>query len=316
MKAILFFSVCMIIPFISLTQIVQSDTVICKGDSIILDAQMNFPFQIFNQTQSVNSNWTIGPSVTANKPYLVKVSGLYSMWSNCLNSLDAAFMYNTGCGLTNCAPYNGTINSNWIIQGFAGIRPDNDVCGGINNEYVYSLTPTTSTLLFSFNDNAPGDNSGSLTFQIEQVEPDSLVWSTGQNTPSILISPGISTTYYCTFYYGNQSVTDSVLVTVNEGFTFVQNETGFDSYTWAINGQTYTESGQYSYSIDSNTGCDSVYTLNLTLSYTGIDELSNQQDIRIVKIFDVNGLETEHKPNTILLLLFSDGHVERRYLME
>lgn len=47
--------------------------------------------------------------------------------------------------------------------------------------------------------------------------------------------------------------------------------TAIDSYT--LNNQTYTQSGTYTQIIPNAAGCDSTITLNLTLSFSGIDEL-------------------------------------------
>jgi hypothetical protein len=53
-----------------------------------------------------------------------------------------------------------------------------------------------------------------------------------------------------------------------------QTQTALDAYTWPVNNQTYTQSGTYSDTLVNAAGCDSIVTLNLTLSYTGINELS------------------------------------------
>lgn len=53
-----------------------------------------------------------------------------------------------------------------------------------------------------------------------------------------------------------------------------QTQTALDTYTWPLNNQTYTQSGTYSDTLVNAAGCDSIVTLNLTLSYTGINELS------------------------------------------
>jgi hypothetical protein len=50
-------------------------------------------------------------------------------------------------------------------------------------------------------------------------------------------------------------------------------QSALDSYT--LNGTTYTQSGTYTQVIPNAAGCDSTITLNLTLSYTGLDELSD-----------------------------------------
>jgi hypothetical protein len=54
-----------------------------------------------------------------------------------------------------------------------------------------------------------------------------------------------------------------------------QTQTALDSYTWSVNGQTYTQSGTYTQVIPNAAGCDSTITLNLVLDYTGIKELEN-----------------------------------------
>jgi hypothetical protein len=51
-----------------------------------------------------------------------------------------------------------------------------------------------------------------------------------------------------------------------------QNQTALDSYTWPVNGQTYTQGGTYTATLPNAAGCDSIVTLNLTLSFTGINE--------------------------------------------
>ena len=53
-----------------------------------------------------------------------------------------------------------------------------------------------------------------------------------------------------------------------------QTQSALDTYTWPVNNQTYTQSGTYSDTLVNAAGCDSIVTLNLTLSYTGINELS------------------------------------------
>ena len=53
-----------------------------------------------------------------------------------------------------------------------------------------------------------------------------------------------------------------------------QTQTALNTYTWPLNNQTYTQSGTYSDTLVNAAGCDSIVTLNLTLSYTGINELN------------------------------------------
>jgi hypothetical protein len=68
------------------------------------------------------------------------------------------------------------------------------------------------------------------------------------------------------------SNSDEVVVTVNEATASTLTESAMDSYT--LNGQTYTQSGTYTQVITNAAGCDSTITLNLTLSFTGLNELA------------------------------------------
>jgi uncharacterized delta-60 repeat protein len=83
-----------------------------------------------------------------------------------------------------------------------------------------------------------------------------------------------STTYTVTGTDANNcSNTDDVIVTVNEHTTATQTQSALDSYTWPVNGQTYSSSGTYTATIPNASGCDSTITLNLTLNFTGISEM-------------------------------------------
>ncbi|MBP6091544.1 MAG: T9SS type A sorting domain-containing protein, partial [Crocinitomicaceae bacterium] len=67
---------------------------------------------------------------------------------------------------------------------------------------------------------------------------------------------------------------DTVTVFVSEASSSSLTQTALDAYTWPVNNQTYTQSGTYSDTLVNAAGCDSIVTLNLTLNYTGINELS------------------------------------------
>ncbi len=68
-------------------------------------------------------------------------------------------------------------------------------------------------------------------------------------------------------------------LTINQPSSSTQNQISLDSYTWTVNNQTYTQSGTYTAVIPNAAGCDSTITLNLTLSFTGIDEQENSKII-------------------------------------
>ena len=102
--------------------------------------------------------------------------------------------------------------------------------------------------------------------------------------------------------------TDTVVVTVLENAVSTLTQTALDSYT--LNGQTYTQSGTYTQTVPAANGCDSTITLNLTLNFTGLDELGTGAKI-LVKVTDLNGKIIPRRKNTIMLFIYEDGTVER-----
>jgi hypothetical protein len=107
--------------------------------------------------------------------------------------------------------------------------------------------------------------------------------------------------------------TDTVVVTVLENATSTLTQTALDSYT--LNGQTYTQSGTYIQTLTAANGCDSTITLNLTLNFTGMDELGTGAK-KLVKITDLNGKIIPRRKNTLMLFIYEDGTVERVVEME
>jgi hypothetical protein len=67
---------------------------------------------------------------------------------------------------------------------------------------------------------------------------------------------------------------DTVSVTVNQNSSATLNETGLDSVN--VNGIWYNQNGQYTQVIPNAAGCDSTITINVSLSFTGVSELSGQ----------------------------------------
>ena len=69
-------------------------------------------------------------------------------------------------------------------------------------------------------------------------------------------------------------VTESLNLTINQSTSSSISQTALDSYTWPVNNQTYTTTGAYTAVIPNAAGCDSTITLNLTMSFTDINDLS------------------------------------------
>ena len=76
-----------------------------------------------------------------------------------------------------------------------------------------------------------------------------------------------------TSMYGCDSIVTLTVKVMNIFATTVE-ATACDSYTWALNGMTYTASGNYDHTIPAVNSCDSVVTLALTIksATTGVDE--------------------------------------------
>ena len=91
--------------------------------------------------------------------------------------------------------------------------------------------------------------------------------------------------------------------------TSSQTQTALDTYTWPVNNQTYTQSGTYSDTLVNAAGCDSIVTLNLTLSYTGINEINSSSLVispnPTAGSFSLRGLE---KLGTITSLRIMDNN--------
>jgi hypothetical protein len=71
--------------------------------------------------------------------------------------------------------------------------------------------------------------------------------------------------------------TIQLALTVNNSSASTQTTAELDSYTWPVNGQTYTQSGVYTTVIPNSKGCDSTITLNLSLEFSGISELNGKE---------------------------------------
>ena len=144
----------------------------------------------------------------------------------------------------------------------------------------------------------------------------SYLWSTGESAQSITVTPSITTTYSLQTTGNGNVNNDSVVITIAPPTSSSQTQSAMDSYTWPVNGQTYTLSGTYSDTLVNAAGCDSIVTLNLTMSYTGIEEMNPSSSKKPLLITDLSGKETPFRKNTVLLFIYEDGTVERVYVTE
>lgn len=95
----------------------------------------------------------------------------------------------------------------------------------------------------------------------------SYLWSTGDTTASITVTPTRTTTYTVTVSTPGgcaDTVEHTIVVGASSNEEISQN--ACDSYEW--NGHTYTQSGDYTFVYPMPGGCDSVVILHLTVDHT------------------------------------------------
>lgn len=87
---------------------------------------------------------------------------------------------------------------------------------------------------------------------------------------------------------GDCPVQKNLNLVVNHPAATAIEQTVCDTYTWAVSGETYTESGAYPYTLATTKGCDSVVTLNLTVNYqnTGVETVTACDNY----VWDLNGV--------------------------
>ena len=279
--------------------ILQNDATICKGDSISLSVGIPQPTNLLidSITIRMDSVWDYYfTSLDTTRNYLLKVNGL---WANCCAHLN----YDVAFGGITWSSISPVIwNSSAIYFHMDGLpfpRPTPDVYT-TSHQYDYPLSPLKDSIKISFYDNPTTDNIGALRFRLFQlIDPSSLtyLWSTGDTTSSISVSPDSTTTYYVTISNGIHSCVDSVTVTVNNPqFQFAQDSvsgcdtvtvnagSGWSAYAWS-SGDTnqsvsFTNTGMKVLTVTDSIGCtatDSIYVTVNTYVTTAISDTSCDQ---------------------------------------
>jgi hypothetical protein len=125
---------------------------------------------------------------------------------------------------------------------------DANGCSASNSTFVDGVAPTSGT--------------------DTQTACDSFIWIDGVN----YTTSNNSATHILTNSVGCDSVI-TLDLTINNSTSNSSTETACDSYTWAVNGQTYSASGTYTNVSTIANGCDHTETLNLTINNpsTGTD---------------------------------------------
>jgi len=210
-------------------------------------------------------------------------SGFLSKLTNCttnntttqINSCNSYLWTQTGQTYTNPGTYYDTLqNANGcdsIITLVLTITPssNNTTTATACDSYVWNGTTYTTSGVYTGTTANCVTESLNLTITPSSTNTttaaacDSYVWNGITYTASGVYT---GTTANC--------VTESLNLTINPSTSSSISQTALDSYTWPVNNLTYTTTGAYTVVIPNASGCDSTITLNLTMSFTGINELS------------------------------------------
>jgi hypothetical protein len=162
--------------------------------------------------------------------------------------------------------YGGSGND----QGSSCVR-DND-----GNIYIVGST-TSSTIISSFGAHQStyyGGGFDAFAAKFSDCPPAAAVTETACDTYTWALN---GTTYTSSGTYTHVgtnasgcTLTTTLNLTINNSTTATVNQTACDSYTWALNGTTYTTSGSYTHVGTNAVGCPLTTTLNLTINTVNV----------------------------------------------
>ena len=262
-----------------------NDTVVCGGATILLNATGA-------QNYTWNNGVANGQSFQVNATSTFVVSGISAAGCTAQDSLEvivnAIPNINAGQDIYTCQGQAVTLNAvgginlqwnNGIQDGvpFVPVSNGTYIVTGMSNDGCYG----SDTLVLNYG-NLPDLNAGpdqNICFGQEVTLTGAggifMYWNNGV-ADGIPFVPQTSNNYVLTGASPEGCVsTDTVWVNVNDANSASITVNAIDSYT--INGQTYTASGTYTQVLTNAAGCDSLLTINLTLDFTGIANLDNQE---------------------------------------
>jgi hypothetical protein len=256
------------------------DMTVCKGDTIALSG---------SGTGANTYNWNMG--ITNNNPFVINTTTTYTYTAvgpyGC-TAYDQVVVtvnqpqVNAGANQTVCGGTAVTLTG----TGSTAFSWDNNVSNGTpftpDSTKTYTVSGTDANGCYGTDQvvvtvNTPLISAGSDvticsgdSLQLAATGVQSPVWN-NNIIDNQLFAPITTATYQVNGTDVNGCAgTDQVTVVVNPTATTVINEVTLGNYT--LNGQTYTQSGTYTQTLTSQNGCDSIITLNLSISGVGIGE--------------------------------------------
>jgi len=143
---------------------------------------------------------------------------------------------------------------------------------GIYTEVLTNQVGLDSTVTLNLTINQPTTGSETIS------SCDSYTWSTNGQS----YTQSGQYTEILTNQYGCDS-TATLDLTINQPTSGSETITSCNSYTWNSNGQTYSQTGQYTTVLTNSSGCDSTVTLDLTIDtvnnlITQLDDITLEAD--------------------------------------
>ena len=219
------------------------------------------------------NNVTVNPVYELNDEQSACVGMLPLAWGT-LNLTEAGSYDQTFQTINGC---DSIVHLTFTVQDTALNNTNRELCEGAaftfgTGIYEQAYTATTSTVI-SYVDTTSGECPArynlNLTVNthnpatVEHTVCDTYTWPL--NNETYTTSGAYQTTLQTT--KGCDSVV-TLNLTVNYQNTGVENVTACDSYTWDLNGETYTEpTNTPTFTLTNAAGCDSVVTLNLSEVY-------------------------------------------------
>ncbi len=236
------------------------------GQSITVNQSGNYTVTVSNGTCSETSGPSVvlvnanpsSPTITAignttfctgDSVLLVSSNSNGNLWSNSSNSQST---YVNQSGL-------------YTVQ-----YTDNNGCTSVSLPTLINVLPLPQVSIAA---SGPLSICQGETVTLTSSPASTYFWSNGSTNQAITVSQSGIYSVTVTGSNGCSNSSSPVDVFVNNNTSSTLNESAVDSYS--LNGQTYTQSGTYNQIIPNTAGCDSTITLNLTLSFTGIGNISS-----------------------------------------
>ncbi|MDA9668989.1 DUF1566 domain-containing protein [bacterium] len=257
----------------------QNDTIICQGESVVLDLDLSSSTYLWN-TGETTSSITVSP-LTSSFFWVTTDNSCYNSIIIFVNPLS-----NSTTSATSCDSYSwdGVVYSS--TGQYSNVYTDINGCDStVTLDLTINNSDTTNTSATSCNsytwDGVVYTTSGQYSnLYNNQNGCDSLVildlTINNSDTTNITVTSCNSYTWDALVYtssgqysnlYTNQSGCDSLVIldlTITNSDTTNTSAVSCDSYTW--DGVVYTTSGQYSNLYNNQNGCDSLVILDLTIN--------------------------------------------------